>query len=56
MKQFFLEVESPINDVCVVVLDGHSYEDECGWGEDSVRQIFVSKTECSKVMLQYAPK
>ena len=56
MKQFFLEVESPINDVCVVVLDGHSYEDECGWGEDSVRQIFVSKTECSVVMLQYAPK
>ena len=25
-------------------------------GEDSVRQIFVGKTECSVIMLQYAPK
>ena len=45
-----------INDECVVVLDGRSYEDECGCGEDSVRQIFVGNTECSVVILQYAPK
>ena len=31
-------------------------DDECGWGEDSVRKIFVGKTECSVIMLQYAPK
>ena len=44
-----------INDECFVVLDGRSYEDECGWGEESVRQIFVGKTERSVIRLQYAP-
>ena len=45
-----------INDKCAVVLDGLSYEDECGWSEDPVRQIFVGKTESSVIMLEYAPK